>query len=283
MIQRLRIPLKRFTRVDPSKYYGIGLADAQPGTGNNLLDHRQEAPLIVVDHHPLRKLTRKARFHDIRPTYGSTSTIITEYLHVAGLTPTRSLANALLYGIKTDTNSLLRGSSPADFHAFIHLSPMINPRVVGGIERPALPIEYFHDYHRGLSRARICRDVVVADLGKIDSEAIIPELADVLLRIDGVCWSLCMGYVKETMIVSIRSTSRTFGAGNVIRRLFHRRGPAGGHKGMAGGQVTLDGMADEEIHHLAEDLIRKFLLLIDRQGVHTKPLVNADHVGDIPI
>ena len=138
MIHRLRIKMTQLSRIDRSRYYGIALVDAQPGTGNNLMDFRAAPPLIVIDHHPLRKSSLKAEFHDIRPKYGATSTIITEYLTAAGLVPTRSLANALIYGIKADTNSLVRGASKIDFNAFNYLSPLTNPRVVAQIERPSL-------------------------------------------------------------------------------------------------------------------------------------------------
>ncbi len=70
MIQRLRIKMKRLPKLDQSKYHAIALIDAQPGTGNNLLDSRSAPPLIVIDHHPLRKSSMKAPFNDVRPRYG---------------------------------------------------------------------------------------------------------------------------------------------------------------------------------------------------------------------
>jgi nanoRNase/pAp phosphatase (c-di-AMP/oligoRNAs hydrolase) len=96
MILRLHIKMTQMGRIDRSKYYGIALLDAQSGTGNSLIASRDEPPFIVIDHHPLRKPSFKAEFHDIRPNYGSTSTIITEYIAAAGLVPTRSVAKALI-------------------------------------------------------------------------------------------------------------------------------------------------------------------------------------------
>jgi nanoRNase/pAp phosphatase (c-di-AMP/oligoRNAs hydrolase) len=279
MVHRLRIRMTQLSRVDPSRYYGIALVDAQPGTGNNILDSRGQPPMIVIDHHPVRKSSLKALCHDIRPSYGATSTILTEYLVAAELTPTRSLANALLYGIKADTSSLARGGDKADFNAFHYLSPMTNPRVLGWIEKPSLPIGYFEEYYRGLSNAVLFRDVAVSDVGRIDSEAIIPELADLLLRIEGVCWSLCMGKMDNLMILSLRTTSRTYRAGNVLRRIIGRSGSAGGHREMAGGQVPLTGMTDAERRGLTQIVVERLLKLIDREGVHPKSLVHTDPRG----
>lgn len=276
MIQRLRIKMTKLPRVVPARYFGIAVVDAQPGTGNNLLEQRGAQPLVVIDHHPLRKLSRRSEFHDVRPSYGATSTIITEYLVAAELTPTRRVANALLYGLKADTHSLVRSVSPNDFNAFNYLSPLTNPRVLGCIEKPPLDIEYFDDYHRGLSHAILYRDVAVSWLGKIHTESIIPELADLLLRIDGVSWSLCMGELKDWMILSMRSTSRKYRAGQVIRRLVGKSGFAGGHKEMAGGQVPLSGMNGNDKEELRKRLVDRFLKLIDRSNCVPKCLVDVD-------
>jgi nanoRNase/pAp phosphatase (c-di-AMP/oligoRNAs hydrolase) len=276
MIQRLRIKMSQLSRLVPSRYYGIAAVDAQPGTGNNLLHAGLGPPFIVIDHHPLRKLSLRAEFHDVRPNYGATSTIITEYVIAAGLTPTRSVANALLYGLKTDTKSLVRAASRVDFDAFNYLSPLTNPRVLGCIERPPLSEDYFQDYHQGLSNATIYRDAAVSYLGKIRSEAIIPELADLLLRTEGVRISLCMGEVGNLIIFSLRSTSRSHVAGSLIRRLVGTTGQAGGHKEMAGGLVSLSGLTKDEKKELPSKLISKFLKLINRQKITPRMLVQTE-------
>jgi len=273
MIQRLHIKMRQLTRVDPSLYYSIALIDGQPGSGNNLFEGRDQAPMIVIDHHPLRKLTLKAEFHDVRPKYGATSTIVTEYLVAADVKPSRSVANALLYGIKTDTNALVRGACRIDFNAFNYLSPLTNPRVLGWIEKPALSQEYFVEHYRGLSHTILYRDVAVSYLGKIGSGAIIPELAYLLLRMENVCWSLCMGETNNLLILSLRTTTRKYRAGNVLRRLIGRSGSAGGHKDLAGGQIPLSPLTESERHDLPRRLINRFLKIIDRQGATPKMLV----------
>ncbi len=272
LVHRLRIKMTQLSRLDPSKYFGIALIDGQPGTGNNLFTSRQQAPMIVIDHHPLRKLSLKAAFRDIRTTYGATSTIVTEYLAAADLIPSRSVANALLYGIKTDTNSLVRGASKADFWAFNYLFPYTNPRMLAFIENPALSMKYFEEFRRGLSSTTVYRDAAVCRLGKIETEAIIPELADLLLRIEGVSWSLAMGEKNNLMLMSLRSSARLKKAGNVIRRVIGKLGSAGGHKSMAGGQVRLDNMSTEERLELPDRLVDRFLKQINREGAHPKPM-----------
>ncbi|MCA1959430.1 MAG: DHH family phosphoesterase [Desulfomonile sp.] len=275
MVHRLRIHIRRFQRLQPAAYYGIALMDGQPGTGNTLLS-TDVPPLIVIDHHPLRKLSLKSQFCDVRKGYGATSTIVTEYLVAARLTPSRLVAAALLYGIKTDTASLVRGAQEVDFLAFNYLSGIANPRMLGWIEKPKLSEAYFFDYHRGLSRTTIYRDVAVSFLGKIHAESIVPELADQLLRIDGVTWSFCMGAVGDFMVLSMRSSSRKYRAGNVIRQLVGRHGFGGGHRELAGGYVPLNGMGDAEITDLANKFSERLLHLIGKEGCHGRPLVEQE-------
>jgi nanoRNase/pAp phosphatase (c-di-AMP/oligoRNAs hydrolase) len=273
MIHRLRIKMQQLSSVDQLSGQNVALIDAQPNTGNNLLGTRGPEPFLVMDHHPLRKSTMKAVVQDIRPTYGATSTIAVEYLLAAGLTPTRSVANALLYGLKTDTGSLVRGVSKQDFLAFNYLSPLTNPRVLGLIEKPKLSLEYFCDYSEGLSKTVIYRDVAVTKFGFLRSESIVPELADTLLRIDGVSWSLCIGEINDMMIMSLRSTSRKYAAGTILRRLVGKSGSAGGHKDMAGGSVSLHDLDVQQRNLLPGKFIRKFLELIGREGVVPKSLI----------
>ena len=60
-------------------------------------------------------------FKDIRPDYGSTSTILTEYVRAAGIEVRPRLATALVYGIKSDTQLLGRETSRQDIAAFAYL------------------------------------------------------------------------------------------------------------------------------------------------------------------
>ncbi len=273
MVSRLRIKMDRLTSVDRLKYSAIAAVDHQHSAGQGLLDPRGEPPTIVIDHHPMLKLSRTAAFRDIRPSYGSTSTIITEYLVAAGLVPSRPIANALLYGIKTDTNSLLRRWSPQDLNAFTHLSPLTNPRVLARIEQPPIPKRHFEYFTHGFSVARRYGDAVISYLGPVDADAIVPELADHLLRVDGVHWSLCLASIDEKMILSLRSSSKKRRAGTVAARILAGQGYAGGHKEMGAGQIGVEALTDDEKDAFALELIRRFLKIIGREGKRARSLL----------
>ncbi len=280
MVQRLRIKLEPLEGIGDAPTKSIALIDAQPATGNNLMLSKDDIPLIVIDHHPSRRITHRARFHDVRPKYGSTSTIVTEYFVVLGVTPPRSVANALLYGLKADTGSLVRATCKADFKAFSFLSPLTNPRVLGWIEKPPLPQSYFEDYYKGLAGAVIYKDVAISYLDSVQSEAIVPELADMLLRIDNVTWSLCLALTGNVLVMSLRSTSKKQKAGLILRKLLGKRGSAGGHREMAGGIMSVAGMNNNEINELGNQIIFNFLSLVGRNKQTPEKLIHETSCKD---
>jgi hypothetical protein len=88
---------------------------------------------VVIDHHPERS-GYDAVIKDIRPGYGATSTIITEYIRASGMQLRPPLATALVYGIKTDTQLLGRETSQRDMTAFAFLHTHYSPVLLRRIE-----------------------------------------------------------------------------------------------------------------------------------------------------
>jgi nanoRNase/pAp phosphatase (c-di-AMP/oligoRNAs hydrolase) len=255
LVRYLDHPLKRLTGADLRRERAIALVDTQPGTGNNPLSAKR-SPAIVLDHHPMRDATTDAIFADVRPEFGATSTILLEYLRAAEIEPPAPLATALFYGIKTDTLGLVRGSSPADVAAYLHLQPLVDVEALVEIERAQVPIEYFHRLDAALHSARVYRDVVTCFLGPMRRPDLAAEMADLLLRLRGMQWAICIGVYGSRLILSIRTLNRKFGAGQLAQAVVGERGMAGGHGAMAGGQVPLRGADPEQ---LAGELVRRAL------------------------
>jgi nanoRNase/pAp phosphatase (c-di-AMP/oligoRNAs hydrolase) len=84
LVRYLGHPLRRLTASDLRASDSIALVDTQPGAGNVTLPPESRIA-IVIDHHPPRETTAAADFADIRPEVGATSTMLTEYLKVAGV------------------------------------------------------------------------------------------------------------------------------------------------------------------------------------------------------
>jgi len=224
--------------VDVERFDRLAMVDAQPGAGNVSLT--SGIPLdIVIDHHPIRRETRSARFTDVRKRYGATSTILFEYLDAAGLEIEPALATALVYGIRSDTQDLGRESTRADVEAFLSLYPKANVRALGRIVAAPLPRAYFSQLRTVLDRAVVFGHSIVSSLGPLDTPEMIAESADLLLRVEGVEWVFCYGLVDDWLHASIRSSQRGANAGAVARRVAGRRGFGGGHQALAAVQLPL--------------------------------------------
>src|SRR3990172_10270029 len=74
----------------------VVLVDTQPGRPNNSLPEGV-VPTAVIDHHPAYDAYEGVAFLDLREQYGATSTIVTEYLREAKLTPHPNITTPLLY------------------------------------------------------------------------------------------------------------------------------------------------------------------------------------------
>jgi nanoRNase/pAp phosphatase (c-di-AMP/oligoRNAs hydrolase) len=236
MARELEITLMPLEMVDLDEFSAVCMLDTQPGTGNNSLPAGRRVD-IVIDHHPLREATKACRWVDIRDDYGVTATILYEYLLAQDITIGTKLATALFYAIKSETQDLGRESTRPDREAYLRLFPLANKRLLYEITNPKLPVEHFRTIHRGVENATIYGRLLVVNLQAICFPEVVSELADYLIRLEGVETVLGMGHYNDGVILSIRTTSHLLNAGEIIRRLVAGRGTAGGHGMMAGGRL----------------------------------------------
>ena len=264
MIRLLEIYIERITYEDLHKDGArLAMVDVQPPYFDRPLGRVD----LVVDHHP-KRASFKARFSDLRTAYGATSTIFTEYLRAAGMAPSQRLATALVYGIKTDTLFLERGSNQADLSAFNFLYPLANKAMITRIERPALPREDLEAMGRALSRLQIDNSVAVIHLGEINREDVIPQIAEFCLQIEGVDWAVVSGLVQNRVVISVRNVGYVKSAGEIMKKLYDDIGSAGGHRSMAKAVVPLDRFK-EKFGEVSEKVIRDAMLplIADRDQI----------------
>ncbi len=274
LVKYLSLNLRPCEEVDFTKYDLIATVDTQPGTGNNSMPETI-LPDIVIDHHPIRRRTRMVAFTDIRSSYGSTSTILVEYLIEAGITPDTPLATALLYGIRSDTQDLGREASRADVEAIEFLYPFANKRMLSIIQRGKVPREYYQMLADALRNARCQGPAIMTELGDVDNPDMIAEVADLLLREDETTWTMCTGYWHDKLLISLRTSEESNLAEKVIRHIVARHGTGGGHLTYAGGQIPLTKGTKKEREKLEREVSRKFLDAIGVSDGQGTPLVRV--------
>lgn len=276
MAKDLEIPLVPFAILDPNEFQAICMLDTQPETGNNSLPAGTRVDL-VIDHHPLREKTKLCRFVDVREDYGVTATILYEYLVSQELTTATKLATALFYAIKSETQDLGREANRPDRDAYLRLFHLTNKRLLYEITHPKLPVEYFNTLSTALRNTRIHGgSVVVSNLGKISFPEIVAELADLMVRLEGIDTSLSMGLYNAEMILSIRTMRHDWNGGEGLKRIVDGRGAAGGHGMTAGGKIDMADTSPSAIKEVENYLTDRLLVELCLSGASSRPLLEGD-------
>ena len=253
MVRALKLRFSHIRHLNLKKYAHFALVDTQPRTGNNQLPSGVQ-PSIVIDHHPIRKSTEGVAFHDVRPSHGATATILAEYLLAAGLRTSHALSTALVYAIRSETQDFAREFVGRDKAIYDHFFPLADHRLLAKIQTPRLPLSYFGNLHEALEKLECVDSLIVSHLGRVEQPDIVPELADLLLRMEGKTWSLATGLFEERIYLSIRTTNPRADAGTLMRRLIGRRGKGGGHGRTAGGWLDASKLNDEDKVRAQRDL-----------------------------
>lgn len=267
MIRVLHLPVSPVSRIVFEDYDLIGMVDTQPPAGNHSLP-RSLRPDIVIDHHPAREGTEEAAYADVGHT-GATCTILVDYLRTAHLPLSPAVATALFYGIKADTRDLGRQTFQIDIDSYLYLFPQVDKEALAHIEHPALPARYFRLYNQAIEKARVHENAVEVDLGEIYSPDMVAEVAERLLSLEGMKWSLAYGSYRGQLFLSIRTNDRRMNAGRLIREICaDLGGSSGGHGSMAGARLPLEGTPAQR-KRLKRSLVRRFMDefgVSDREG-----------------
>jgi len=234
MARLLEIDVEQVKPRALEEYDMLALVDTQPAFFEEALGEVD----LVIDHHPEETPVR-ASLRDVRPSYGATSTILTEYLRAADVKIRERLATALLYGIKTDTLHLERGATRNDMEAFAFLHPLANRNMLRRIERPDLPDGALDVLRRGLAGRLLVEGVMFVHLGPVGYPELVAQFADFLLQVEGAEWSVVSGRVNGELHVSVRNVGYVRAAGDVVREAFGDLGGAGGHRSMAKAVVRM--------------------------------------------
>ncbi|MCE9634342.1 MAG: DHH family phosphoesterase [Planctomycetes bacterium] len=272
MVQHLQVPMVPGALIDYGAYDFTAVCDTQPGTNFTSFPDGF-VPTVVIDHHPMRPETKRAKVAIVEPRYGATSSIVAEMLLAGGVAIPPDLATALYYAIRAETQDLARDSGEIDVEVYRALEQIADRRAVSLIEAGRVPREYFAEVRAAIDGARSYGDVLVADLGKVRFPDIVAEMADFLLRLEGARWSCVLGEYRSTLYVSLRTGDPDANAGDLIRQVISGMGSGGGHPSMAGGQVPLTGFLPEEKAAARRTFVEEMLRRVGAEGATAEPLI----------
>ncbi len=233
----------------------------QPHYFGGLLDRVD----LVIDHHP-EQPGYSAVFKDIRPDYGSTSTILTEHLRAVDVNISERTATALLYAIKSDTLFFARHTNRVDLEAFTFLYPLADAALIRKMEGAEITMERLEYVMRAYQSGQLADQIFTAFLGSVPREDLIPYTADFFLQLEDVKWTIISGIVGDCLIISVRNLGYLRNAGEFVKKYFAEIGNAGGHRAMAKAVIPMTRFREKygdlsgaAIHAKIRDLAAQFL------------------------
>lgn len=278
MVRELGIQMELLHNVRLADFDCFALVDTQPGFGHTFVPAGTDID-IVIDHHVCNdsKLhLAKVAFADVRPEVGATSSIVAGHLLRAAVEPSKEAATALMYGIKTDTADLSRNVSKLDIEASEFLSARMDRQKLAAITNPRLPVAYFQTLKDALSKVRLYDGLSLCSLGRTTSAEMVAEVADLLLRMEGVRAVFCGGLVGSSYYVSVR-TEMGIDAWSLIKAgMEGETGSCGGHGSVAGGSIQLDVVDSRTLRRLERRLERNVLRAMGMSGSNAAILGDQD-------
>ncbi|HBB41588.1 MAG: hypothetical protein COW73_04725 [Nitrospirae bacterium CG18_big_fil_WC_8_21_14_2_50_70_55] len=253
MLERLAVDILPMAEVDLSRYPAIATVDVQPA----YFGDRHPKVDLVIDHHPELK-GYQASFREIHTSYGSSSTMMTEFLRAAEVEINQRLATALFYAVKTDTQFLQGTHHLADLDSFFYLYARANRKAISEMERAQLPAADIDRICRALLARHLVGDTLFVHAGPVQRDDVITQLADICLRFEGVAWVFCSGLLDTTLVVAIRNVGYLKNAGEVATKAFGDVGNAGGRRTMAKAVIPLVALRPL-IGSLGESKLRSFI------------------------
>jgi nanoRNase/pAp phosphatase (c-di-AMP/oligoRNAs hydrolase) len=201
------------------------------------VDHSMDADIFIDHYEPEEGVD--AAFVDVRPNVSSTSTILTKYIQEFDLSPSETVATALLYGIRAETVDFKRETTPADLTAAAYLYPFANHDTLEQVESPSMSPETLDVLAEAITNREVQGSHLVSNAGFIRDRDALGQAAQHLLNLEGITTTAVFGIADDTIYLSARSKDIRINIGNVLEDAFSGIGEAGGHSKQGSVEIPL--------------------------------------------
>ncbi|WP_227379875.1 DHH family phosphoesterase [Haladaptatus halobius] len=248
-INVFEIALERIREEDLKSYDCIALIDhSVSGTPIGLPDN---VPVeFVIDTQEVGENTDVA-FVDSRSDYGTTSTILTEYIDDQESTPSTLIMSALLFAIHHERLDHVRYPTLAEYKAATTLYPTADIDLIEEVYGSSLTPSTLDAIGRAINHREKQGSTLVSSIGRTTESGALPQAANYLLRLEGIRTVLVMGIVDGQLRLSAQSFDPRIDIGDVVEQAFGSFGSAGGHPDRAGGQLPLGIFAESSAADVA--------------------------------
>ena len=269
--------------VNLDEYARIFLLDSPSPGVNNFLPPKIHITGII-DHHPY-ELEVDAEFIDIRPEYGSTCTLICEYLQVLSIEISKTLATSLLYGIQSDTFDFTRGSTERDLEVASYLYRLSDQELLEKLRTPDFSTETLEILGKAINNREMYGGYLISNVGYVRNSDALAQVADYLIRLEGTHTTLIFGIKDDGIIVKARSRDIRIDLGEILKKAYGNE-HAGGRKGAGAATIPLGLFNSVEekskLLEVIDEVIKKrFFIAVgirtEREGAVEEERVHTTH------
>ncbi|MCM1082650.1 MAG: DHHA1 domain-containing protein [Clostridium sp.] len=218
--------------------------------------------IACVDHHPIFEETESYEYQDIR-IVGACATIIAWYYYVTDTPLSSDAATALAYGIKMDTDDLIRGTTLLDMDMISFLFRFADWTKLNEMYNSTIEFQDLKAYGSAIENIEVYDFVGFTYIPFECPNALVGIISDFVLSLDVVDVAVVYSVNQNGIKFSVRSEREDVDAGRMIYNALEGVGSGGGHAAMAGGfieKAALEKMGDGyygEIKRLFMDYIEK--------------------------
>ncbi len=259
MIKQLHIDVRNVDEIEElCDEDEVILIDSQKGNGNTYDIIGDE--IASIDHHPTF-FEIDYKFMDVRPEIGACASIIAEYFYENDIPMDKSVATALMYGLKIDTADMTRGVSKLDLNVFQNLYFAADMSLISFFSSNELQLKDLQAYSTAIESIEVSEPVCFANTGSNCPEGLIATISDFIMSLENVDFSVVYSYNNGGIKLSVRSSKYSgLNAGEIVMLALDGFGTGGGHFNMAGGFVPYS--QDMDIDKMVDIFKGNFLKLV---------------------
>ena len=237
MMNLLSPPIELVQQFRPRERTAAILVDCGPQVAAHFLTGANVETVAIIDHH-LTGRRPKLPFVDIRPKMAASASMAADYLRQQDVAPGERLATALLYAIRTETCGNEFRHTRLDRSVIMWLTNFANPEWLAEIENAPLSRAYFGDLVMAFQNTFLYGDSAFCLLPRAEGQEIVGEVADLLIRCDGIKRVFCGAAVAGHLLCSVRTEEASDSAARLVKNTLKGLGNGGGHNHRAGGKIS---------------------------------------------
>jgi nanoRNase/pAp phosphatase (c-di-AMP/oligoRNAs hydrolase) len=248
MVELLSPPVELVCEIAVDERTAAILVDCGLEKTNHLLTRASARPVAIIDHHVTGDEDRKLPFADIRTGVAASASIAASYLREQQIEPGMQLATAVLYAIRTETRGTATCHSPLDRSVVTWLTGLADATLLAEIETAPLGREYYGDLALAMQNTFVYGDAALCFLPRASCAEIVGEVADLLIRGEGIQRVLCAAVVAGDLMLSARTERDGDNAARLLQTTLDGLGGCGGHVHRAGGSIIGVGKKSEDLY-----------------------------------